>query len=110
MDNKQDEFKVWLHKKYAAWLGEQPPDTRHSDFSTHLNISPSMLSEFLRGSRVPSRRTVYAMASVLGPEIYGALGLEKPKPDFDEVAKRWNELSDKTRLKIIELIRADNKR
>ena len=110
MSEAEKNFQLWLHKKYSAWLGEQPPNSRHSDFAEYLNISPSMLSGFLRGTRIPARRTIYAMAYVLGSDIYDVLNMEKPKVGIEEVARRWNELSENVQLKIIELDRSDHKK
>jgi transcriptional regulator with XRE-family HTH domain len=110
MNESGKTFQLWLHKKFSTWLGEQPPSTRHGDFATYLNISPSMLSGFLRGDRIPARRTIYAMAFVLGPEIYDVLGMKPPKAGIEEIARRWDELSDGVKLKIVELVKADQKR
>jgi transcriptional regulator with XRE-family HTH domain len=110
MEN-ENVFGEYLNKKYAEWLAKQTiNDGNKKNFAKYLDISYSMLSEFFHGSRLPARRTLYSMAYILGPQIYEILNMEKPKTGIEEVARRWDDLSDEVQLKIIELVKADQKR
>ena len=112
MENKnENNFGNFLYKKYTEWLTEQPmSEGNRKNFAKYLNISYTMLSEFMHGRRIPARRTLYSMAYVLGPEVYEALGVNRPTSGIEEVARRWNDLSGDTQTKIIELVRLDQAR
>jgi hypothetical protein len=112
MNELKKEFGDYLYDEYVSWLSKQPdrPSRNFQGFSKFLGVSKSMCYLYLKKQRKPSRRAVYAMATVLGRDIYKYLDVDPPPPDLIEVVENWRTLSEEKKYKIMAIIRANNER
>ena len=112
-----DEKKIfgdYLRGKYAAWLKEQTDKQTGAytmgDYCKSLKINHSLFSQYINYLRLPSPRSVPALADVLGIEVYEKVGMKPPDTAFDEVTKNWDGLSAEAKQKIQEIIKADKEK
>jgi len=97
-------FSKFLELKFLEWQQKEGGRKTVSEFAEHVGFSPSAVSLWWNGTRKPTRENIRKLAEVLGPEVYDALGLERPDPLLTYVAKSWDELKPEQARAIAEQV------
>ena len=72
-------FKDWLMDKFTEWERAQKHRQSYSAFARYLGVKQSALSHWMNGNYTPTGENLVKVASILGPEVYTALGLVSPE-------------------------------
>ena len=95
---------TWLESKYIEWISVSGERRTISEFAAWLDISQSLLSRYMNGTRTPSRKNTDKIAARLGPEIYDLLGLQRPDPLLQRLQTQWHLLTDEELGEITRII------
>jgi len=71
-------YNEWLLKKFREWEDTKSGRQSVSAFARHLNVKQSSLSKWMSGAYPPGEDNLLKIASKLGFEIYGILGIDPP--------------------------------
>ncbi len=72
------------------------------EFAEYLDISRSLLSHYMNGSRNPSKENASKIAAKLGPEIFDLLGLARPDPYLQTIINGWDDLDENQRKELLD--------
>lgn len=75
------EFSDWITQKYIRWRGDAVGNDRTiTEFARWLGVSQSLVTQWMqKGGKVPkSQKSIVALASRYGAEVYEVLGLIPP--------------------------------
>ncbi|NMC84323.1 MAG: helix-turn-helix transcriptional regulator [Anaerolineaceae bacterium] len=74
-------IKDWITQKYIAYRGDAIGNEKSiSDFARYLEVSQSLLSEWMAGKKKPGIKSIDKIAKKY-PEIYDVMGLHQPSQD-----------------------------
>lgn len=97
-------FTQWLNGKFIEWIASTGKRHTVKEFATWLNIPRPLLSRYLNGSRIPSRKTADLIANRLGQEIYDVLGMQRPDEILQRLQGVWDRLTEEQKSRIVTII------
>ncbi len=92
---------TFLNESFIAWMSRSGKRKTIGEFAEYLNISRSLLSHYMNGSRSPSKENAHKIAVKLGPEIFDLLGLARPDPYLQTIINGWDDLDEKQRQELL---------
>lgn len=98
-------FAKLLEEKFLDW--ERREGTRKAlfEYANFLGVNRPTLSQWMNGKRTPQDKDlIELLARKLGNDVYDALGLPRPDPEFAYVHYRWKELSSEQKSAVKEQI------
>jgi len=103
-------FSDWITDKYVAWRGDAVGrDRTVTEFADWVGVSQSVMAYWMRpdGKLPRSTKSINALVSKYGPEVYEVLGLEPPQtnPILGECERLFYQLDDEGRNLLVEIIR-----
>ena len=102
MSKTKKSVATFLNESFIAWMSKAGERKTVSEFAEYLNISRSLLSHYMNGSRNPSKENVHKIAAKLGPEIFDLLGLARPDPYLQSIINGWDDLDEDQRKELID--------
>lgn len=104
-------FGAWLEKKFLEYQTNLGHRVALDEFAQYLQISQSLLSQYLSGDKRPGIRSLSKLEKRLGVEVYDALGLPRPSssianadPRAAEVLAEWDYMDEMDKRKITEIV------
>lgn len=94
----------WLESKFIEWIAQTGQRRTVKEFAEWLDISRTVVSRYLSGDRIPTRKNADKIAARLGPEIYDLLGLQRPDPLLQEIQANWSLLTETEQQQISDMI------
>ena len=79
-------FAIWLNKKFLEWQNQQGEPMTQKEFARYLGVKPTTYSGWVNGNIPPSTTHLKKVASVLGFDVYEALGLPTPNENEKAIA------------------------
>lgn len=106
--NYGKDFSKWLDKKFLEFQLSTGQTQRLSTFANMLGFPPPVISMWMSGKRAPRGYAVIEkLASKLGAEIYGILGIEKDER-LNVIVATWDTLSEETKQAILRLTQQEH--
>jgi len=94
----------WLNQKFLEWEKTQGRKQSYYAFARYLEVSQSGLAQWMTGSGTPSGEDLLNIASKLGPEIYGVLGLPRPNAEMQRLTVSFANLPPDIRQRLAKAI------
>jgi transcriptional regulator with XRE-family HTH domain len=99
-----EKLSQYLTQKFIEWQGELRQRKTMEEFAAHLNVSRSLLSYWMNGTREPSRENIDKLANVFGAEIYDIMKIPRPDPFVSYVQKSASNLKENQKRTIKDMI------
>ena len=93
-------FNQWLEQQYLLWEMESGQRKTLLQFSQYLEITNSLLSHYLNGSRKPSTPNLDKIAEKLGDEAYDVLERPRPDPLLRRIIQNWGQMTEEQKDQI----------
>lgn len=93
-------FDKFLEYKYLEWQQSEGGRKTVKEFAKWLGVSQSSVSMWWNGERIPQGETIDKLAEKLGPEVYDALGLERPDPRLVYIQRVWEKLPHEAHIEL----------
>jgi transcriptional regulator with XRE-family HTH domain len=84
------------------WQADQGKRASLDDFAYLLGYSRPTISMWLNGTRIPGSEAIEHLSSIIGLEIYDALGLPRPNPYLQKINQVFERLSPEHQQKLAE--------
>lgn len=91
-------FARFLETEFINWQAAQGRRVLLDEFAVYLGISRPLLSHYLNGIRLPSRKMASRIAAQLGPETYAALAWSHE----EILAAVWAEFTEAQRRQLVD--------
>lgn len=83
-------LKRLMNKKYLEWQQKIQERKTITEFAEHLGFPQSTVSFWMNGTRlVKKKEDIEQIASIIGFDIYDALGRERPDLDLHYIQANW---------------------
>ena len=103
--SKTELVKDYLTKGYSLWTLQNPGHRTFADFANWLEVSPQQMTQYLKGTRLPSPKTASKIAAHLGQKIFEILDIVPPDEDLKYVVQNWSVLSSDQKDEIRNMIK-----
>jgi len=95
-------FSVLLERKFLEWQLDLGERKSQAEFARLIGVSRASLTMWMNGSHLPDMESAKKIASVLGPEIFDALGLPQQNPYLQKINQIFERLSPEYQRKLAE--------
>ncbi len=95
-------FSTLLERKYLEWQIEKGKRISQAEFARLMGVSRASLTMWMNGTHLPDMESAKKIASLLGPEIFEALGLPQPNPYLQKINQIFERLSPEHQQQLAE--------
>jgi transcriptional regulator with XRE-family HTH domain len=97
------ELAEYLNKELIKQSVKRNRTMSQNEFAMLINVSPTSLSSWMRGIRLPQGENVHKIAETLGPKIYDICGEPRRMPKDERlvfIAENWVKLNQEQQKEI----------
>jgi len=104
---KKAELEEFMQEEYAKYVGRKRRLASAAEWAKYLDVSPTSLSQWMTGQRLPVGKNVFKLAAKL-PGIMDILEYPELVPDVpgtEELVKAYVNLSDQEQEELLDYVR-----
>lgn len=95
-------FAELLETKYLEWQHVQGKRKTIEEFAIYIGVSRPLLNMWMNGNRKPGKESLKLLSTVLGNEVYDALGYPRPNPLLQKINQIWDHIPPEKQQQLAE--------